>query len=37
MSPDKLEKVVDRLAVTDKSTIAVDKAPEGKFCVTSRS
>jgi hypothetical protein len=31
MSPDKVEKVVDRLAVTDKSTIAIDKVPEGKI------
>jgi hypothetical protein len=37
MSVEKLEKVLERMAVTDKATIVVEKAPEGKIRVTSNS
>jgi hypothetical protein len=32
-----LEKVLERLAVTDKTTLAIEKVPEGKIRVTSGS
>jgi hypothetical protein len=32
-----LEKVLDRLAVTDKATLVLERAPEGKILVTSSS
>jgi hypothetical protein len=35
MGPDNLEKVLERMAVTDKSTLVCEKAPEGKIRVTS--
>jgi hypothetical protein len=35
MGPDNLEKVLERMAVTDKSTLVYEKAPEGKIRVTS--
>jgi hypothetical protein len=35
MRPDKQEKVLERLAVTDKTTLAIEKVPEGKIRVTS--
>jgi hypothetical protein len=37
MSVKKLEKVLERLAVTDKTTLAIEKVPEGKIRVTSGS
>jgi hypothetical protein len=37
MSVKNLQKVIEPLAVTDKATIVVDKAPEGKIRVTSGS
>jgi hypothetical protein len=37
MSVKNLEKVIERLAVTDKATLAIEKAPEGKVRVTSSS
>ena len=37
MSTDTLEKVLDRLAVTDKATLVLERAPEGKILVTSGS
>ena len=35
MSVKNLEKVIERLAVTDKATLAIEKAPDGKVRVTS--
>lgn len=35
MGTDNLEKVLERLAVTDKTTLAIEKVPEGKVRVTS--
>ncbi|MGB9391918.1 MAG: hypothetical protein WCB70_18300, partial [Xanthobacteraceae bacterium] len=35
MGPDKLEKVLERSATTDKATLVCEKAPEGKVRVTS--
>jgi hypothetical protein len=35
MSVKNLQKVIEPLAVTDKATIVVEKAPEGKLRVTS--
>jgi hypothetical protein len=37
MGPEKLEKVLERIAVTDKATLVYEKAPEGKIPVTSGS
>jgi hypothetical protein len=37
MGTDSLEKVLDRLAVTEKSTIVLERAPDGKIRVTSGS
>jgi hypothetical protein len=37
VGPVKLEKVLEKLAVTDKTTLAIEKAPEGKVRVTSSS
>jgi hypothetical protein len=37
MRPETLEKVLEKLATTDKATIVVEKAPEGKIRVTSGS
>jgi hypothetical protein len=37
VSTDTLEKVLDRLAVTDKATLVLERAPEGKMRVTSGS
>ena len=37
MSVKNLEKVIERLAVLDKATLAIEKAPEGKVRVTSSS
>ena len=37
MSVKNLEKVIERLAVTDKATLAIEKAPDGKVRVTSSS
>jgi hypothetical protein len=37
MGPVNLEKVLEKLATTDKTTLAVEKAPEGKIRVTSGS
>jgi hypothetical protein len=34
---EKLEKVLEKLATTDKATLVVEKAPEGKIHVTSES
>ena len=34
MGPMTLEKVLEKLATTDKATIVVDKAPDGKVRVT---
>jgi hypothetical protein len=35
--PDTLEKVLERLATTEKSTLVIERAPEGKVRVTSGS
>jgi hypothetical protein len=35
MRTDTLEKVLEKLAVTDKATLVCEKAPEGKIRVTS--
>jgi hypothetical protein len=35
--PDTLEKVLEKLATTEKSTIVIERAPEGKIRVTSGS
>jgi hypothetical protein len=35
MGPEKLEKVLEKLAVTDQVTLAIEKAPEGKIRLTS--
>ncbi|MGA7229313.1 MAG: hypothetical protein WBX95_00050, partial [Xanthobacteraceae bacterium] len=37
VSTDTLEKVLDRLAVTDKATLVFERAPESKILVTSGS
>jgi hypothetical protein len=37
MSVKNVEKVLERLGVTDKATIVVEKTPEGKVRVTSSS
>jgi hypothetical protein len=37
MGPVTLEKVLEKLAVTDKTTLAIEKAPEGKIRVTSNA
>jgi hypothetical protein len=37
MGPEKLEKVLEKLAVTDKATLVCEKAPEGKIRVTSNA
>jgi hypothetical protein len=37
MSPKNVEKVIERLGVTDKTTLAIEKVPEGKIRVTSGS
>jgi len=37
VSTDTLEKVLDRLAVTDKATLVLERAPEGKILVSSGS
>ena len=37
MGPEKLEKVLDRLAVTEKTTIVIERQPEGKMRVTPGS
>jgi hypothetical protein len=36
-SADTLEKVLERLATTDKSTIVIERQPDGKMRVTSGS
>ena len=33
MTPEKVEKVLDRLAVSDKATLVLERAPEGKIRV----
>jgi hypothetical protein len=35
MGPEKLEKVLERMAVTDNATLVCEKAPDGKVRVTS--
>jgi hypothetical protein len=35
MAPEKLEKVLEKLAVTDETTLVCEKLPEGKIRVTS--
>jgi len=37
MGPENLEKVLEKLATTDKTTLVCEKAPEGKIRVTSGS
>jgi hypothetical protein len=37
MRPETLEKVLERMATTDKVTLVCEKAPEGKIRVTSGS
>ena len=37
VSTDTLEKVLDRLATTEKATIVIERAPDGKMRVTSGS
>jgi hypothetical protein len=37
VSTDTLEKVLDRLAVTEKSTIVIESQPDGKMRATSGS
>ena len=37
MAPENLEKVLERLATTEKSTIVIERQPEGKMRVTSGS
>jgi hypothetical protein len=37
MGPEKLEKVLEKLATNSKVTIVIERQSEGKMCVTSES